>query len=955
MPHVKPVDRKVCGAPRPPRDRAVPAAAFRSSRREWTLGHMAARLATVLAAVSVLRLPAQAPPELDAYDVVWRTPSADAAGSMPIGNGEVGCNVWVTADGVLHGYVSRTDSFSEAARLLKLGRFEIAVRRPVDGEPFEQRLCLRDGLLRVVWGAGERRIELRLFVDSAADVIHVVGEAARSEQIAVSAATWRTTTRRLTGEELKSSWTMQDAPESIQVIESADLPVLRRTPAFAMGFHHHDATSIVPLTLRHQGLETAADTVADPLLHRDFGLLIGGTGLGTGSIRDPHEPVAIVSRATTFAIAIAAPSVQSEAPDAWEQRATELLAAACADGAAAAAEARTAAWWRAFHARSWILARGDGIGTAGVPVNAHPLRIGVDSTGGNRFVGTIERVRVERDGEALFDIAPTSLPVVDTEQAGLDLRAGFTIRATVTQDPAHGVGRIVDKVTAGGGDGILFDTHPGHALRLIVGDRQLVAPAALPGGERHEVEASFEPRTGRMTIRRDGVVVATSEPAAGADPRDAPPSLLTRALLLQRFVQACGGRGRYPIKFNGSIFTVDPRFTGGPDFDADWRRWGDCYWWQNTRLPYHPMLAQGDYDMLRPLFELYLDALPLARARTRIYHGASGTYFPETMTLFGTYSNRDYGWDRTGHAPNEVLCPWWQYAWNQGPELVALMLDRQDYAPDDAFVRDALLPMADAVLEYFATRFPRDTSGRLRITPTQALETHWYGVVDDLPTVAGLHDVLDRLLAMPADRLDPARRERWTGLRDALPPIPLRDVDGVRMIAPAAEYDPSRQNVENPELYAVFPFRRYGLGRPDLDVARATFARRAQRMTQGWTQDGQQAALLGLADEAAANLAAKVRNANPRHRFPVMWGPNFDWLPDQDHGSNLLTTAQCMLLQPVGGRLLVLPAWPRDWDVSFRLHAPGQTVVELEQRGGEIVHLEVSPPERRADVVLPAR
>ena len=25
------------------------------------------------------------------------------------------------------------------------------------------------------------------------------------------------------------------------------------------------------------------------------------------------------------------------------------------------------------------------------------------------------------------------------------------------------------------------------------------------------------------------------------------------------------------------------------------------------------------------------------------------------MTIFGTYANRDYGWDRTGHAPNEVL------------------------------------------------------------------------------------------------------------------------------------------------------------------------------------------------------------------------------------------------------------------------------------------------------------
>ena len=48
---------------------------------------------------------------------------------------------------------------------------------------------------------------------------------------------------------------------------------------------------------------------------------------------------------------------------------------------------------------------------------------------------------------------------------------------------------------------------------------------------------------------------------------------------------ACGGRGALPIKFNGSIFTVD---TG--KLDADFRQWGGCYWFQNTRLAYWPMI-----------------------------------------------------------------------------------------------------------------------------------------------------------------------------------------------------------------------------------------------------------------------------------------------------------------------------------------------------------------------------
>src|SRR5262249_43315123 len=91
------------------------------------------------------------------------------------------------------------------------------------------------------------------------------------------------------------------------------------------------------------------------------------------------------------------------------------------------------------------------------------------------------------------------------------------------------------------------------------------------------------------------------EPASPSAPE---PLRIAQAYQLQRFVQACGGRGAYPIKFNGSIFTVDPQFTGGPKLDPDWRRWGGDFWWQNTRLPYPPMLASGDFEMMDPLFRL---------------------------------------------------------------------------------------------------------------------------------------------------------------------------------------------------------------------------------------------------------------------------------------------------------------------------------------------------------------
>jgi hypothetical protein len=64
---------------------------------------------------------------------------------------------------------------------------------------------------------------------------------------------------------------------------------------------------------------------------------------------------------------------------------------------------------------------------------------------------------------------------------------------------------------------------------------------------------------------------------------------------------------------------------------------------------------------------------------------------------------------------------------------------------------------------------------------------------------------------------------------------------------------------------------------------------------------------------------------------------------------------QAMVLQsdPYSEKLYLLPAWPKNWNVRFRLHAPRQTVIECEYRDGQLINLVVTPNSRRNDVVLP--
>jgi alpha-L-fucosidase 2 len=58
-----------------------------------------------------------------------------------------------------------------------------------------------------------------------------------------------------------------------------------------------------------------------------------------------------------------------------------------------------------------------------------------------------------------------------------------------------------------------------------------------------------------------------------------------------------------------------------------------------------------------------------------------------------------------------------------------------------------------------------------------------------------------------------------------------------------------------------------------------------------------------------------------------------------------------MLLQADGDKIILFPAWPRDWGVEFKLRAPFETIVEGRYAGGKIERLEVTPPERLRDVV----
>ena len=335
---------------------------------------------------------------------------------------------------------------------------------------------------------------------------------------------------------------------------------------------------------------------------------------------------------------------------------------------------------------------------------------------------------------------------------------------------------------------------------------------------------------------------------------------VTEAYAHQRFVTACAGRGALPIKFNGSLFTVDQVF------DPDYRRWGGAYWWQNTRLPYWGMLYSGDYDQMLPLFKMYRNALPLRQAASKKYYGHDGAFYPETIYFWGNFTDLNYGINRTGKPDGLTDNGYIRRYWQSGLELVGMMLDYYDGTQDAKFRDETLLPLAKEIVTFFDQHWKRGADGKVFYSPAQSLET-WHVATDPLPEIVGLRYLLPRLLALPADDVT---KSAWRKQLADQPEIPSVTKGGETRLLPAKTFS-SCANCENPELYAVFPYRAYTVmqGGTALKIGINTWNSRKNRANIGWQQQPIQAALLGLASEAKVLVVQRARTKRRATGFPA--------------------------------------------------------------------------------------
>ena len=434
---------------------------------------------------------------------------------------------------------------------------------------------------------------------------------------------------------------------------------------------------------------------------------------------------------------------------------------------------------------------------------------------------------------------------------------------------------------------------------------------------------------------------------------------ITRNYTLFRYMLGCNAYGSVPTKFNGGLFTFDPcHIDEKQAFTPDYRKWGGgTMTAQNQRLVYWPMLKSGDFDMMSSQF--YNRMLKNAELRTQVYWQHNGACFCEQIENYGLPNPAEYGFKRPEWFDKGVeYNAWLEYEWDTILEFCQMILETKNYANADI---TPYLPLIESSLTFFdehyrqlASRRGRkalDGNGQLVLFPGSACET--YKMTNNASsTIAALRTVLENygkkdemLKTIPPIPL------RYIEIKDSLNPTASPELK--QTISPAVSWE-RINNVETPQLYPVFPWRIYGVGKENLELARNTYFYDPEaikfRSHVGWKQDNIWAACLGLTEEAKRLTLAKLSNGP--HRFPAFWGPGYDWTPDHNWGGSGMIGLQEMLLQTNGEQILLFPAWSKEWDIHFKLHAPGETTVEATLKDGKVTDLKVLPESRKKDIII---
>ena len=448
-----------------------------------------------------------------------------------------------------------------------------------------------------------------------------------------------------------------------------------------------------------------------------------------------------------------------------------------------------------------------------------------------------------------------------------------------------------------------------------------------------------------------------------------------------RYMLVSGFFGNEPTMFNGGVLTFDPKYENRQTeifkstdklvtsyYTPDYRRWGAGFTAQNQRLLYWPMLKSGDFDGILRDFDFYKNTLSTTEGKVKYFWGHDGCMCEEETNATGLLGMAEYGWadDRVTnfrHRPADFEAgvtnnPYIGRLYDSQLEQAFMMLQYRNFSGRNIseyipFIEEAVIFYDEhyRMLEKKRTGKELGENGKLVIYPSNALENHPYAK-NPTSVIAGLKTVLTGLLELPDSVESIKKKNRWKSILATVPDFPIgEDKSGHKYFKPAANWE-RHHPMHNSEMYPLYPFQLFGLGMPDLDLMKNTLNTASKAYTESsksWSQSVIHCARLGMRETAGRLIIDKIGDGP--FRFPSFF-PGGDYAPDHNVGGSGMIGLQEMVLQTHDGKLHILPGCPKNWNIEYKLHAPGNKIVEVNYKNGKIEKLKITPKPKEKDVIV---
>jgi hypothetical protein len=368
-----------------------------------------------------------------------------------------------------------------------------------------------------------------------------------------------------------------------------------------------------------------------------------------------------------------------------------------------------------------------------------------------------------------------------------------------------------------------------------------------------------------------------------------------------------------------------------------------AYWFWNLRMQVAANMSSGAFDMNLPMFHLYLSNLQNMKSWTQSKMGGrAGICVPETMRFSGDgYQNC-----------NQAAAPNWNALTITTGSEIGLWIWQHYLMTGDAAFLAANYPVMSEAAQFLLAYATLGSDGLLH-TFANAHETQW-GVNDPVTDIVAMKTLFPAVVAAAGQLGTDAALV--TQLKDALtkiPPLPRTDMaTHTQLLTAAADaagqdvfaisYQPDfkKSNSENLDLEAVWPYGLIGDSSPDVDLARRTYMHRMFVNNPDWTFDAVHAARLGLADEMVKALT------NVTEKYQTFVCGMALWAGGTNNGSSESYIEQAAVavaavneafVQDFDGLLRIAPAWPKAWDGSGTIYIAGQSKVDVQVQGGQVV------------------